>query len=623
MAEHLNKKTGAFNDDEECQLAKLNDALALLGQIFPAILPEVFREMLLRFEGESQLELVINQLLKNEDRWVKGRRRTENQGANTLTAIDKSTITRAELFRRNSYKWATKNNLLQEFKGLSKSTVKAVLAEKNYSYSLARPVLQDIASKSWRHSIGKFFSRWSRSSENVSEKHGMIQWMKISNGTRVPILRETGDAELDQELHSAVLAPLLVQYKAQQEARDWELAERINMEEAIKADALFECGCCFSAEPFERIATCTSSHHVICFTCIFKAVGESLFGQSWSQSINHDRGLLRCLAPMTNDVCPGCIPHEVARRAVCYFHKGKETWLKLQTRLTEEALAKSKIPLIRCPQCSYAETTDLYLPPSTIKYTLNTSHLFRTLLYILLALATIPFLPFFLLLALVSGSTPSSLLQTSLKNLSQKSHTPLRFQCRSLTCLSLTCLHCSLPWRDPHTHFSTSTNTTTTLRTAIDSARTAALKRTCPKCNTSFIKESGCNKLTCPCGYTMCYVCRQGLGPGEGGEGYNHFCQHFRYDVGKGCGECEKCDLYRGEDEDEVVRLAGQRAEREWREGRGEVFGNEGRMLMGVRVGGEGERWSLQGIVDWWVEGVVVCRYTAPARDGDVDDERL
>ncbi|KAL8992037.1 MAG: hypothetical protein Q9188_007670, partial [Gyalolechia gomerana] len=258
---------------------------------------------------------------------------------------DISSLPQSDLFRRSRYKWAAKTSLLQEFKSLSKSTVKAVLAEKNHSYTLARPVLQDIASKSWRHSIGKFFSRWSRGTDSVSEKHGMVQWITLSNGTRMPVLKETGDAELDHELHYTVLAPLLDQYKAHQEAKDWELAEKINEEEATNAGALFECGCCFSTEPFERIATCTASHHVICFNCIFKAISEALFGQSWGQSIDHDRGLLRCLAPTADDLCPGCIPHEITQRAVCQTRQGTEIWLKLQSRLREEALAKAKIPL--------------------------------------------------------------------------------------------------------------------------------------------------------------------------------------------------------------------------------------------------------------------------------------
>ncbi|KAL8935748.1 MAG: hypothetical protein Q9211_004530, partial [Gyalolechia sp. 1 TL-2023] len=324
MAKGLNHHAEQLKHDEGRQLVKLNDELRLLTEIFPSVLPEVLREMLLRFEGESNVELVINQMLKDEDRWVNGRRRTKIQNANISTPADISSIPQSDLFRRNSYKWAVKTSLLQEFKSLSKSTVKAVLAENNHSYTLARPVLQDIASKSWRHSIGKFFSRWSRSTDSVSEKHGMVQWTKSSNGIRMPVLKETGDAELDHELHHTVLAPLLAQYHAQQEAKGWELAKKVNEEEATTANALFECGCCFSTETFERIATCTTSDHVICFDCISKAISEALFGQSWGQSIDHDRGLLRCLAPTADNICPGCIPREITQRAVCQTQPGTE-----------------------------------------------------------------------------------------------------------------------------------------------------------------------------------------------------------------------------------------------------------------------------------------------------------
>ncbi|KAL8719994.1 MAG: hypothetical protein Q9225_003086, partial [Loekoesia sp. 1 TL-2023] len=356
---HTNGDQATHVDNEERKLASLNDALELLVKIFPNVLPEVFREMLFKFEGESQVELVVNQLLKHEDRWVKGRWRTDVDRANISLAVDISTVPQTDLFRRNSYKWAVKASLLQEFKSLSKSTIKAVLAEKNYSYSLARPVLQDIASKSWRHSISKFFSRWSRSTDDISEKHGMLQWMKTPDGARVPVLKEAGDAEFDQELHQTILAPLYAQYKAEQEAKDWELAAKVNEEEAIDADALFECGCCFSSEPFERIATCTTSLHVICFDCMFRAVSEALFGQSWGQSIDHDHGLLRCLVPTADENCSGCIPHQVTKRAVCQSKKGAEIWLKFQSRLAEEAMTNAQIPLVRCPVCSYAEATDL------------------------------------------------------------------------------------------------------------------------------------------------------------------------------------------------------------------------------------------------------------------------
>lgn len=45
-----------------------------------------------------------------------------------------------------------------------------------------------------------------------------------------------------------------------------------------------------------------------------------------------------------------------------------------------------------------------------------------------------------------------------------------------------------------------------------------------------------------------------------------HFCQHFRAEPGKKCGECERCDLYLEEEEDEVLKRARMRAVNEWRE---------------------------------------------------------
>jgi len=92
----------------------------------------------------------------------------------------------------------------------------------------------------------------------------------------------------------------------------------------------------------------------------------------------------------------------------------------------------------------------------------------------------------------------------------------------------------------------------------------------------------------------------QQAGGGDEGEGYRHFCQHFR-PAGGTCGECERCDLYRAENEDEIVRRAGERAEKEWREREG--LGKEVIGLVGTPTGELG----LQDYVDWWVGIVLKC----------------
>ncbi|KAL2255329.1 hypothetical protein VTK26DRAFT_3602 [Humicola hyalothermophila] len=107
-----------------------------------------------------------------------------------------------------------------------------------------------------------------------------------------------------------------------------------------------------------------------------------------------------------------------------------------------------------------------------------------------------------------------------------------------------------------------------------------AVKRVCPRCHTSFVKTAGCNKLTCPCGYKMCYVCRKDIGDDAPGPdvGYRHFCQHFRPEGDpRRCRECTKCNLWESEDTEEVLRRAKEEAERRWREteGRRELSGAE------------------------------------------------
>ncbi|KAI9872566.1 MAG: hypothetical protein M1830_001474 [Pleopsidium flavum] len=324
---------------------------------------------------------------------------------------------------------------------------------------------------------------------------------------------------------------------------------------------------------------------------------------------------------MAKDGCEGCIPQTLVKRAVEEEKGGTELWRKLEETITEEALLKSQVKLVRCPFCAYAEIDDIYLPPNSRSWRLRRHNFAPLLLTTIFLLTAIPsLLILILILILLSAAltllfrpTLHKTLSHSLKTLHRTHRTP-KFTCLNPLCARASCLHCLKPWHDIHTCLEPTH--ATSLRTTIEAARTAALKRTCPRCSLSFIKASGCNKLTCVCGYQMCYVCRKGLGrdsdrgrarggaEGEG-EGYRHFCEHFRGNGGR-CTECEKCDLYKGEDEDGAVRRAGERAEREWRE-------REGMVGVGVGVNGlhgagmgerEGERWWRRG--KWWTFQEVV-----------------
>jgi hypothetical protein len=117
----------------------------------------------------------------------------------------------------------------------------------------------------------------------------------------------------------------------------------------------------------------------------------------------------------------------------------------------------------------------------------------------------------------------------------------------------------------------------------------------------------------------MCYLCRKNIGKAgnndAGGEGYRHFCEHFRPVPGQQCHECNKCDLYKAEDEDVMVKTAGEEAERLWREKEGMV-GVKGLETAVGNVAGDDTplkrflqgNWSVQGAADWAVDRLVVVK---------------
>ena len=599
--------------DEGC-VEVLNNRLSILATVFPYVRPEVFREMLITFEGQSSLHIVLEQLLKHPDRWVKGRWRAHGQEAQTnpfVTQLGKGQIAAEDKFRRADYQNTTRNMLHEEFKMLSRSKIEAVLAEENFCYSRARTTLQRLASKSWRATFSSLLAKWRKPVESSTSDHFMLTWCKTegSNVQTIPILRETGNHELDLELRQHVLQPLLEMLIEQRGADDWENAMALNEEEAKKFDATYECECCYSETTFEQMACCSSDLHIICFRCIWQAVSEALFGQSWGQNIDHVYGQIKCLAPVSEMSCEGHIPPDSTRRAVLQFKGGNEALTRLEVRLAQEDVLKSHLPLVHCPFCMYVEVDELYFPPDTIQYRLNMTRL-KMMLPLLVVMLII--LPLLIVYSALLHCPPfrafphlKNMFSRSLDHVSRTRHLSRRFRCRSHLCGLQSCLSCLKVWHDPHIcHESAMVS----LRTTIEAARTAALKRICPRCGLSFVKDSGCNRLTCICGYSMCYICRQGLDRGHGGESYRHFCQHFRL-AGGACKECSKCDLYKNEDDESLICKAGAQAEKEWREKQG-MMATEG-----TRVGIEQTTtktyykitWTAQRILDWWVERLVTC----------------
>lgn len=57
----------------------------------------------------------------------------------------------------------------------------------------------------------------------------------------------------------------------------------------------------------------------------------------------------------------------------------------------------------------------------------------------------------------------------------------------------------------------------TSYRTFVENKMTEAMIRTCWHCKKRFFKVEGCNKMTCTCGASMCYLCRKPI------KDYDHF----------------------------------------------------------------------------------------------------
>lgn len=585
----------------------LNNDLAVLANVFTDVKYEVIRELLLRFDGDSRLEICTEQLYRYKTEWSKGRVQAPPRDQD-------EEIPAEEQFRTARYRDASVRLLTREFSSLNRSAVEAVLAEVNHAYLKARPILQEISNKSWRATFQSLFRR--RKDPDTAPP------FLLEKGRFGLEILPSGSAELDQELEEKFVLPARRLLIATREEQDRKLALDINEKQAIEADALFECQICYSDVSFENISTCTAEAHVVCLDCVRKSLSEATFGQNWAQSVDPHLGTLKCLAP-TSTRCKGHIPSTQLKHAVMLEKSGQETWLKFEERLAEKAIFESRLSTIRCPYCSYAEAENSYDLQAARSIPWNwrpipNQYKFLAILCCEFLLPTLFLVALFL--RIVRPSFLPNLFYTALSHVASQRDTT-RFKCLNPACKRSSCTKCHKPHHDPHTCHEP---LLMSLRQSVEAARTNAVKRVCPRCGTAFVKSSGCNKLTCVCGYSMCYLCRKNIGKtgnNDGSEGYRHFCEHFRPTGGR-CTQCEKCDLYKSEEEDVMVRRAGEEAEREWRAKEGQKDGGRGvREVEGLKIDHDGlvgrmnwwDRflagdWTVQGVADYCVEQCVVVQ---------------
>jgi hypothetical protein len=575
---HIEEEDNIMDPDpERPDLRELNSCLHALAATFPNIQIEVFRDMLASFDGESRLALVADALLKNDVSWVKGRWRVATEDGQA----EEELVPKKETFRSPEYKQAVKNLAWHEFKGLSRSAINAVLAENNYSYLDARQTLVDLSSKSWRFTISSLFRRRKPVSATEAESHPLVIWKSTDQGSIIPTLKSTSNAELDQELFAALITPLKVQARAALEAEDRKMAADLNNLEAEQTDSMIECACCFSEAPFEEFTSCTDHGHMLCVQCVKRCISEAVFGQGWQKNINNKTGCLRCFAPSAKK-CKGEISRDHMERAMSQDRKDPEILRQLEDRLADYSVAASNLPLVRCPFCGYAEFDDTYQPVTKSDFRLRTDQL-NTFSLIILGICCIPWVVPFMVLAYISMILScfvfasvtlwdQSLVGVFTKRFISEMRNAvirrrergrgLRFHCRKPDCGRKSCIRCEKGWTDVHVCHMSSLDS---LRTQVEQAMSLAVKRVCPRCNTSFVRSSGCNKMRCPCGYEMCYICRADISGKTRNSTYQHFCNHFWQDpTKKKCTECNRCSLYEVEEEELVLRKAREAVESRW-----------------------------------------------------------
>ncbi|KZT20220.1 hypothetical protein NEOLEDRAFT_1172659 [Neolentinus lepideus HHB14362 ss-1] len=123
------------------------------------------------------------------------------------------------------------------------------------------------------------------------------------------------------------------------------------------------------------------------------------------------------------------------------------------------------------------------------------------------------------------------------------------FRCENKECGAVTCRACKKDNHLPKSCKEVEDDKKIDARHTVEEAMTKALMRNCPKCSKAFIKESGCNKMTCPnCRTLSCYVCRQVI------TGYDHFGQPPPYTGPKDANKCPLWDPVEQRHNDEVTK---------------------------------------------------------------------
>lgn len=363
-------------------------------------------------------------------------------------------------------------NRLPEFASLSQSTIRGVLAENNHSFTDARATLLVLVRNSWRAAISSWW--YSRPAPPpISSARG-----------------GTGCAELDDELFD-IRAP----EREVAVSGDQKLAEELNI---AQYDLLIECGCCFGDVVWEQSAACAAGH-LICRDCLIRGAQDS------------NNASVLCLSAATDERCVEIVPRSVLAAVL------PPTVLQaFEDRAARVNVKQCGLAVVSCPFCPFAEFEE------TPHYRFNRGKL--AILWVVICVALSRLLPlnftvttgYVVVTATLYAIGTSEGLQrfvalslgadAAARSMAAKRR-GTRFVCRNTACGLGSCTVCNKAWSSMTSH-NCAEDGRKQLRLHIEQAMADAVKRVCPQCRCAFVKDGGCNKMTCSCGYIMWYVAR-------------------------------------------------------------------------------------------------------------------
>ncbi|KAF8874842.1 hypothetical protein BD779DRAFT_232244 [Infundibulicybe gibba] len=328
--------------------------------------------------------------------------------------------------------------------------------------------------------------------------------------------------------------------------------------------------------------------------CLRRHVEGIVYGHASASGLDPVRGSVRCIASGTEATCISSIsPLQLAEFLEPRLLRA------LEERLARDAIRHAGINALSCPFCRYVVEEETVGPPPVPEVRID------PLTHILTLLeradrgdeplhhnepAAGKSDPWNELLDCLFGDPEA----TPVKPIAQRTV----FRCENPECGRESCIKCKAQWVETHDPSNCAPRAEGTSDVDGDNgcARHAfisqkmdeSIKRTCMKCSTAFIKDGGCNRVVCPCGQKICYVCRANLTVSD----YDHFCDHFRENPGEPCMECNKCLLYAQEDVDYVIGEAELQAMEEW-----ENSHNHMTLVEATNVHSPGETGSILSLV--------------------------